>query len=91
MTKSVVTASPDSKIDDIAALMLKNHISAVPVLDDAGKIVGLVSEGDLMRRVEGAAKERRSWWLWMLTSPSNELQEWVTLHGRFARDVMTRD
>jgi CBS-domain-containing membrane protein len=91
MTKPVLSVGPDTPIDDVASLMLENHISAVPVLDAEGVIVGLVSEGDLMRRVQGVPEMRHSWWLSLLANPVNELQDYVVTHGRFARDVMTRD
>lgn len=91
MTKQVVTATPDTLIDEIVSLMIDNHISAVPVIDAGGSIVGLISEGDLMRRVEGAAGPRKSWWLSMLAGPKNPAQEFVALHGRHAHDIMTRN
>lgn len=91
MTKTVLTVEPDTPIDDVASIMLENHISAVPVLDGDGAVVGLVSEGDLMRRVKGFPEERRSWWLSILANPVDELQDYVTLYGHFARDVMTRE
>jgi len=91
MTKKVVTVTPDTQISDIAKLMIKNHISAVPVVDPDGAVVGLVSEGDLMRRVEGAAQARQSWWLSLIAAPTSELKDFVIVHGRFAHDVMTRN
>jgi CBS domain-containing protein len=91
MTKPVITAGPDTEIDEIVTLMINNHISAVPVVDASGSIVGLISEGDLMRRVEGASGPRQSWWLSMLAGPKNPAQEFVALHGRHAHDIMTRN
>ena len=54
MTKNVISAAVDTTVEQITALMMKNHISAVPILDGDGTVIGLISEGDLMRRVEGS-------------------------------------
>jgi len=91
MTKTVVTVKADALIDDIATLMVDNHISALPVVDNAGAVIGLVSEGDLMRRVEGASDASRSWWLSLFSGATSEAQDFVALRGRHVRDIMTRD
>lgn len=91
MTKTVVTTTPNSLVGEIVNLMIDNHISAVPVVDASGSIVGLISEGDLMRRVEGTSGPRQSWWLSMLAGPGNSAQEFVATHGRHAHDIMTRN
>lgn len=91
MTKKVISAAEDSTIDQITAMMMRNHISAVPILDRNGIVVGLVSEGDLMRRVDGAGKDHRSWWLSLFSGPQNSASDFVAMRGRHAKDVMTRD
>jgi CBS domain-containing protein len=63
MTRDVVTVSPDDVVQDVAKLLLKHRISGVPVVDKLGKLVGIVSEGDLMRRAETDTDAHRSWWL----------------------------
>ena len=88
MTNKVITAERDTSVEQIAALMMKHHISAVPIVEN-GRVVGLVSEGDLMRRVEGAAEKHRSWWLSVFANPDLEASEYVALHGRRAKDIMT--
>jgi CBS domain-containing protein len=60
MTAVVVTVTPDICVEDIAKLLLERNISAVPVLDAAGRLVGIVSEGDLMRRRENETARRRA-------------------------------
>lgn len=55
MTKALVTATPDTQIDEAARLMTEQGISGVPIVDEDGAAIGIVSEGDLMRRVKGAA------------------------------------
>jgi len=90
MTSEVVTVTPDTSVEDIARIFLSRHISAVPVVDDAGLIQGIVSEGDLMRRSENQTERRTSWWLYMITSPAERAREFVSTHGHHARDVMTQ-
>jgi CBS domain-containing protein len=63
MTTEVVSVAPDTPIRDIAALLLAHHISAVPVVDAAGMVIGMVSEGDLIGRSAAEREERRDWWL----------------------------
>ena len=89
MTDEVITARPGSTVADIAGLLLKHRISAVPILDDADRVVGIVSEGDLVRRIDDAA-ERGSWWLRFFAGPVSP-GEYIKRHGRRAEEVMTRD
>jgi CBS domain-containing protein len=90
MTTNVVTVTSDDRVEEIAKLLLERHISGAPVLDADGRLVGVVSEGDLMRRLEGEA-ERRSWWLKLLASPEDRARDYTKSHGRLAGDVMTRE
>jgi CBS domain-containing protein len=91
MTTRVVTVGEDTSIDEIASLLDKFLISAVPVVDDNNRVVGMVSEGDLLRRHEiGTETRRGSWWLGLLAERSNLAQEFVKAHGNHARDVMTK-
>lgn len=91
MTKDVVFADPDLPVNDIAALMLARNVSALPVLDRGGHLIGMVSEGDLMRRAELGTEKKRSWWLRMFIGDDYLAREFVKLHGHKARDVMTRN
>jgi CBS domain-containing protein len=88
MTPRPVTVSPDTSVTDIARVLLGRAISAVPVLDGE-RLVGIVSEGDLMRRAETGTERRRPWWLGLLTSPETLAAEYTRAHGRRAADVMT--
>jgi CBS domain-containing protein len=63
MTNAVVTVTPDVRVDDVARLFLKHHISGVPVVNAENEVLGIVSEGDLMRRAETGRERHRSWWL----------------------------
>lgn len=91
MTSRVYTVGPDAAVHDIAKLLLQRRISAVPVVDDESRLVGIVSEGDLIRRHDiGTDKERHSWWLRLFSDPSDLSREYTKTHGRLARDVMTK-
>ena len=91
MTRNVITASPKTEVREIVDMMIKNRVSAVPVVDDGGRVIGMVSEGDLMRRVENNTDRRDSWWLSALFSARNDADAYVKSRGRRAEDVMTRD
>ena len=91
MTTSVVTVSPDTTVPEIAKLLLERRISAVPVIGEAGQLLGMVSEGDLMRRSENETERHRSWWLGLLDAPEQTAFDYIKSHGRHASDVMTRD
>lgn len=90
MTKRVTTVHPDTSVKEIAETLVANAISAVPVVDRAGHLVGIVSEGDLLHRRETATERRRSWWLLLFSSGDLLAQDYVKSHGQKASDVMTR-
>lgn len=89
MTAPVQTIPPDHPVSAIATLMLERHISALPVVDAAGKVLGVVSEGDLVRRPELGTDNARSGWLDIFLSDDARAQDFVKTHGLHARDVMT--
>ncbi|MBM1634877.1 CBS domain-containing protein [Sulfitobacter mediterraneus] len=91
MTTSVISVPQDRKIEDAVRLMLDHHVSALPVVDAEGALKGLVSEGDLMRRVRDTDGPRRSWWLELLGGSGNSAQEFIKLNSHHIADVMTRD
>jgi CBS domain-containing protein len=91
MTKKVVTVTTQTPVEEIARLLLDHHISAVPVVDVEGVIVGMVSEGDLMRRLSAADAPRRSWWLELFAGSGPTAADYVKTHGTKAADVMSRD
>ena len=89
MTTSVVTVTQDATVRDIAKLLLERRISAVPVIGETGQLLGMVSEGDLMRRVENKTERHPSWWLDLLDGPEEKALAYIKSHGGHARDVMT--
>jgi CBS-domain-containing membrane protein len=90
MATKVITVRPDTPVATIAEVLLANRISAVPVVNDKDVLVGIVSEGDLIRRVEAGTERHRSWWLELLTGKETLAHEFVMSHARKAADVMTR-
>lgn len=90
MTHDVITVHPDATVKEIAELLLAKGISGVPVVDAAGALVGIVSEGDLMHRVENDTERRRSWWLELFADRERMAQDFIKSHARKAGDVMTR-
>lgn len=91
MTRDVVTVGPEVPVLQIAQLLLARGISGVPVVDEDGALVGIVSEGDLLRRVELGTEKRRGSWRAFFTGTATLAEEYVRSHGVAARDVMTRD
>lgn len=90
MVCNVITVRADTSVEKIAETLLANRISAVPVVNEAGGLVGIVSEGDLIHRVEAGTERHRSWWLELLTGKEILAREFVKSHARKAADVMTR-
>lgn len=89
MTEDVVSVAPDASVQSIARLLLERRISAVPVIGADGRLLGIVSEGDLMRRAETRTERRTSWWLELLDGREGGAERYLKSHGLVARDVMT--
>src|SRR5579863_3272865 len=94
MTTDVITVEPDRTVQSVATLLADRGISGAPVVDAGGRLVGIVSEGDLLHRAEiGTARRhrerRRSWWLDHFASEA--AREYVKSHGRTVRDIMTQN
>ena len=91
MVTNVITVGPDACVQDVARILLDSRISGVPVVGSDGKLLGMVSEGDLMRRVEAGTGRRRPWWLAIFTGRETLASEFVREHSRRVTDVMTRN
>jgi CBS domain-containing protein len=91
MTRSVITIAPDSTILEAANTMLQHHVSGLPVVDAAGKLVGVVSEGDFIRRSEIGTQRKRGRWLKFLLGAVATASDYVHEHGRKVSEVMTID
>src|SRR3954467_15107735 len=91
MTRSVVTVAPETAILEAANLMLQRHVSGLPVVDAAGKLVGIVSEGDFIRRGEIGTQRKRGRWLRFILGSAGAATDFVREHGRKVSEVMTRE
>jgi CBS domain-containing protein len=91
MTRRVTSISPQATILEAIKLMLKHHISGLPVLDDKGKLVGIVTEGDFLRRSEIGTERARSRWIDAFFGPSRAARDYVRSHGLKVQEVMTPD
>jgi CBS-domain-containing membrane protein len=89
MTHKMITVRADDSVLTAVKLMLDNNISGLPVVDDHGKLVGIITEGDLIRRAELATEKRRSWWRAQLAGPGKLAAEYAHTHAHRVRDVMT--
>ena len=90
LTADVITVREDTPIQQIVTTLLARRISGVPVVNAEGAVVGLVSEGDLLRRAELGTQKRRGSWLTFFTGTATLATDYVRSHGETARDIMTR-
>jgi CBS domain-containing protein len=97
MTTTVITVKPDTTVQEAARLLLTNGISGMPVVDDAATLVGIISEGDLLRRAHEEAwpkawgpPPRRGWARWLMDTKISEA-EYITQHDVRVADIMTRE
>jgi len=91
MTRTVLSVRPDATIAEAIRTMLDNRISGLPVIDEAGRLVGMLTEGDLLRRGETGTERHRPRWLEILMGPGRLAGDYVRTHGRRIGEVMTRD
>jgi len=91
MVRAVVTVSPDTTVEALARLMINLRIGGVPVLEKDGVLVGIVSEGDLLRRVEIETERHRPRWSEQFSSNSQRATEYIKSHARRVRDIRTRE
>jgi CBS domain-containing protein len=90
MVRNVITVGPDACVQDVAHILLSARISGVPVVGPNGELLGIVSEGDLMRRVEAGTGRPRPWWLALFVGKETLAAEFIREHSRKVTDVMTR-
>jgi CBS domain-containing protein len=89
MSLEVVSVSPDASILEAVRLMLQNRISGLPVVDRQGTLVGVVTEGDFLRRAETGTQRKRARWIEFFMGQGQSADEYVRTHGRKVADVMT--
>jgi len=90
MMANPVTVEPDTSIVAAIRLMLQRRFSGLPVVDEAGRLVGIVTEGDLMRRAETGTQRRRPRYIEFFLGPGRLAQEFAHAHGRKVNEVMTQ-
>jgi CBS domain-containing protein len=91
MTSPVLSVDSDSPILQAIQIMLQRHISGLPVVDKQGHLVGIVTEGDFLRRAETGTQQRRPRWLEFLIGPGRLADEYTHSHGRMVDEIMTPD
>jgi CBS domain-containing protein len=89
MTRPVISVTPETTIVDAANTMLQKHVSGLPVVDAAGKLVGIISEGDFIRRSEIGTQRKRGRFLKFILGPGQEAIDFVREHGRKIAEIMT--
>jgi CBS domain-containing protein len=91
MTSEVISVDENATVPAVARLLAERGISAVPVVDKDNRVIGMVSEGDLLHRAETGTERRRSWWLDVMTSTNKLAGDYIKSHSGKVKDVMTRN
>jgi CBS domain-containing protein len=91
MTAHPISVTPEATIAEAARLMLQHHISGLPVTDGAGAVVGMLTEGDLLRRAETGTERHRARWLELLLGPGRLARDYVETHARKVGEAMSGD
>lgn len=91
MTTNIVSVSVKDTVFDAAEMLLGAHVSAAPVVDEEGHVLGIVSEADLIHRAEIATGPRRSWLSRLVETNAGAARDFVATHARSVADVMTRE
>jgi CBS domain-containing protein len=89
MVRDVVTVAPDTDVGIAIRLLAEHDVSALPVVDAAGNLVGVLSEADLIHRVEIDTEKHRPWWLEAVTGASTLAEEFAKSHGKRVEEIMT--
>jgi CBS domain-containing protein len=91
MTRPVITVTPDTTVVEAANTMLQKHVSGLPVVDATGRLVGMLSEGDFIRRGEIGTQRKRSRFLKFILGPGQIASDFVHEHGRKVSEIMTAE
>jgi CBS domain-containing protein len=91
MPSEVITVDENASVMAVAKLLAERGISAVPVVDQDNRVIGMVSEGDLLHRTESGTERRRSWWLEMMASTNQLAGDYIKSHSAKVKDLMTLD
>lgn len=91
MSRNVITIDADASLSDAIKTMLSHHIGGLPVIDQSGALIGILSDGDFIRRVELGTEKRRGRWLAMLAGTSQVALDFARQHGRKVNEIMSAD
>lgn len=91
MVHDLVTVRPETDLAEAVALLGKHDVSALPVVDEERNLIGILSEADLIHRVEIGTEKHRPWWLEAVTGASMLAAEFAKAHGKKVGEVMTRE
>src|SRR5271166_1505337 len=89
MTREVVTVRPETEVAEAIKLLVEHDVSALPVVDAEGNLIGILSEADLVHRVEIGTEKHRPWWLEAITGGSTLAEEFAKSHGKRVDEIMT--
>ena len=89
MVRDVVTVRPDTDVAEAVKLLAEHDVSALPVVNVAGNLVGVLSEADLIHRAEIGTEKQRPWWLEAVTGASTLAEEFAKSHGKRVGEIMT--
>jgi CBS domain-containing protein len=89
MSQTVVTTRPDATVEEAARLMIGQRVTGLPVVDEMGTVVGVLTEGDLLRRIELGTQRSHSGWLAVFLAPGRAAQDYARSHGRKVGEMMT--
>jgi CBS domain-containing protein len=89
MTRDIVAVAPETSLEQAIQLMTTHRISGLPVVGQSGQLVGMITEGDMLRRVETGTEGKPSGWLASFLMPGREAASYVLTHGRRVADIMT--
>ncbi|MHC2465242.1 CBS domain-containing protein [Bradyrhizobium embrapense] len=90
MARKVLSTAPDSTILDAANIILRHHVSGLPVVGRDGTLVGIISEGDFLHRSELGTERKRNWLMTFILGPGKWAEDYVFEHGRKVSEIMTR-
>ena len=89
MSTNIVSVLPSTTLADAVRIMIANRVSGLPVLESDGRLVGMITEGDLLRRTELESEGKQPSWLKLFLMPSRVAADYVATHGRHVSEVMT--
>src|SRR5271155_5219276 len=89
MVRDVVTVHPDTDVAEAIKLLAEHDLSALPVVDPAGNLVGVLSAADLIPRGGNGAGEPRAWWQEAVTGASTLAADFAKSHGKKVDEIMT--